>query len=658
MKNKKLPLRSFIRQSVITSAFLLVSGMLLPLALNAQKTKPLSLPTPVPDVMQRGDLSSVKIGGYLGGKIDLCIERRVKEQDVSNLVNVFYHRTKKAGWQSEFWGKWMLGAVESYRYTSDPALRDSIETGVKKMLASQLPNGYIGNYLEEAQGQQWDIWGRKYTMVGLLKWYEQTGDKKLLDACRKVADHLMTQIGPGKTNIVTTGMFFGMASCTVLQPVVLLYQRTGDSRYLDFARYIVNQWETEQGPRLVSKALAGIPVADRFPHPVAINQDWWSIYNGQKAYEMMACYEGLLELYRSTNNPEYLLAVENTARSIIDTEINIVGSGSASEGWYHGKSMQTCSVYDIMESCATVTWMKLCQALLSITGNPLYADQIEMTAYNALLASMKEDATKIVGYNTLEGHREATTGIEGMHLNEHDVLGCCNANVPRAFTLLPQFAVMQADRKIIVNLYTDLSATVMLDKKKKVSLQQQTAYPQDGIIRIEVDPGKPELFEVSLRIPAWSRENAVTVNGDTLRGVTSGTYYSINRTWKKGDVIELYLDVRGRIVRQDGYAALMKGPVALARDSRFADGFIDETARIGEKDGYVELIPAVNKPEKIWMAFTAPLALGTYGSKRPKQVHFCDFASAGNTFKPDVRYKVWISEPVNVMNTIISKPHE
>ncbi|MDR3093467.1 MAG: glycoside hydrolase family 127 protein, partial [Bacteroidales bacterium] len=539
--------------------------------------------------------------------------------------------------------------------TGDSALRDSIELGVKGILASQLPNGYIGNYPEGAQLHHWDIWGRKHTMGGLLTWYEQTGDKKLLDACRKLADHLMTQVGPGKTDIVATSLFFGMASSTILEPMVLLYRYTGDSRYLDFARYIVNQWETEKGPRLLSKAQENIPIADRFPHPLTLKKGWFSEYNGEKAYEMMACYEGLLELYRTTNNLEYLSAVEKTACNIIDTEINIAGSGTAYEGWYHGKTMQTRLTYATMELCSTVTWMKLCQALLSITGNPLYADQIEKTAYNALLASMKEDASHILSFNPLEGHREPGVSAFGMHVNgqKGSYLNCCNANAPRAFALLPQFAVMQADNKIIVNLYTDLSATVMPDKKKKVSLQQQTDYPRDGIIRIQVDPDKPAPFEVLLRIPAWSRENAVTVNGDTLRGVTSGTYYSINRTWKKGDVIELQLDVRARIVRENGYAALVKGPVALARDTRFADGFVDEAARIREKDGYVELIPAANKPGKIWMAFTAPLVLGsTYEGGKPKQVHFCDFPSAGNTWEPDVRYKVWIPEPVNVMNTI------
>lgn len=602
----------------------------------------------MPDAIQNGDPSAIRISDHLGGKIDACIERRVKGQDVNHLVQPFYNKTETRAWQSEFLGKWLLGAVLSYRYTHDPVLLDSIKSGVNGLLGSQLPNGYIGNYSEEAQLQQWDVWGRKYSMLGLLAYYDLTGEKKVLDAARRVADHLMTQVGPGKTNIVTTGNYFGMASSSVLEPIMFLYRRTGDVRYLDFAKYIVAQWETEAGPRLISKAEANVPVADRFPHPKTMQQSWFSPHNGQKAYEMMSCYEGLLELYKVTNDPRYLSAVEKTVRSIIDTEINVAGSGSAFECWYHGKPQQTRPTYHTMETCVTMTWMKLCQTLLCLTGNPIYADQMETTTYNALLASMKADASQIAKYSPLEGQRHPGEEQCRMHIN------CCNANGPRGFALLPQFAVMQAGREIFVNLYTGFEAGVAFDKKTKVNLKQQTSYPADGKITIIVESAKPEMFTVSLRIPAWSKENGVSVNGEKLDGVVAGTYYKIGRTWKKGDVITLNLDVRARVVKENGYATIVKGPVVLARDTRFADGFVDETARIVEKDGYVELVPVSNTPSGIWMAFTAPLVLGTDlegEGRQPRQVNFCDFASAGNTWQAGIRYRVWIPETLNVMNT-------
>jgi len=592
------------------------------------------------EALQNGDPAAITINGYLGERIHACVEGRVKPQDVHHLVAPFYNKTETRAWQSEFLGKWLLGAVLSYRYAPESALLDSIRTGVNGLLGSQLPNGYIGNYSEAAQLQQWDVWGRKYSMLGLLTYYDLTGDKKVLDAVRRVADHLMTQVGPDKTDIVATGNYFGMASSSVLEPIMFLYQRTGDARYLDFAKYIVAQMETDAGSRLISKA--GTPVANRFPHTMTIHEQWYGPKNGQKAYEMMSCYEGLLELYKATNDPLYLSAVEKTAKSIIDTEINIAGSGSAYECWYHGKALQTRPTWHTMETCVTVTWMKLCQKLLSITGNPVYADQIEITAYNALQAAMISDGSQICSYSPLEGLRDPGMGQCGMQIN------CCNANGPRGFALLPQFAVMQAAREIVVNLYTDMDATVTLDKKTQIKLNQQTSYPVDGKVTISFELTKPENFTVSLRIPAWSKENTVSVNGEKLDGVVSGAYYKINRTWKKGDVITMNLDVRARVVRENGYLAIVKGPVALARDTRFEDGFVDETAQIVEKNGYVELTPSDKKPKDVWMAFTAPMVMGISLEGKSRPVHFCDFASAGNTWQAGIRFRVWLPETLNV----------
>ena len=228
----------------------------------------------------------LRISGYLGQRIDACIEYRVKAQDVDHLVEPFRHKEETSRWQSEFWGKWIQGAIASYRYDKDPELYKIIKNGAELLMETQLPNGYIGNYSEEAQLNQWDIWGRKYTALGLIAYYDLSGDRKALDAACRVIDHLMTQVGPGKVNIVTTGNYIGMPSSSVLEPVMYLYNRTRQDKYLDFAKYIVKQWETPEGPRLISKAIADIPVAGRFPHPKV----WFSPENGQKAYEMMACW--------------------------------------------------------------------------------------------------------------------------------------------------------------------------------------------------------------------------------------------------------------------------------------------------------------------------------------------------------------------------------
>ncbi len=597
--------------------------------------------TPVNKEGKNESSPQVKITGHAGSVIDACIEKRILDRDIEMLVAPFELKDETRCWQMEFWGKWMLSAVEAWKYTKSPELMTKMKAAVDGLIATQMPNGYIGNYGPDTQLTGWDIWGRKYCLLGLLHFYEISGDKKALNAATKSADYLIGQVGPGKTDIIRTGFYRGMASTSILEPMVYLYNHTQNKRYLDFANHIVAQWESEGGPQLISKA--GIPVKDRF----AVPENWWSWENGQKAYEMMSCYDGLLELYKVTKNPDYLKAVIATADNIVATEINIAGSGSAFECWYGTADKQNQPTYHTMETCVTTTWMKLCNKLLDMTADAKYADQIEKTFYNALMASMKYDASEIAKYSPLEGAR-----IEGENQCSMPI-NCCNANGPRGFAMIPEYAVKSLADGIYMNYFGSMEAKLSNENAGEISIRVESNYPESANIRIYVNTEKPANLQVYLRIPAWSERTIVKVNEETLSGIQPGTYCELARTWKKGDFIDLELDMRGRVTELHNFQAIQRGPVVLSRDSRFGDGFVDETAVIQQKDGFVELTPLAEKPAHIWLAFTAPLVTGTDlegEGKNPKAIRFCDFASAGNTWDHSTRYRVWIPKTLNVMN--------
>lgn len=604
-------------------------------------TKPESLNT-VLDKIHSYSPNSIKIEGYLGDKINLVIGQRIKNQDVDYLVEPFRHKNETHLWQTEFWGKWIQSAIAAYDYNRDPEMLLIIHKAITELLATQMPSGYIGNYSDSAQLQQWDIWGRKYTLLGLIAYYDLTGDKAALKGSCRLADNLMSQIGPGKVNIVKTGNYRGMPSSSILEPIVLLYRRTGDKRYLDFAKYIVEKWESADGPRLIGSALAGTPVSERFPHP----KEWWSYENGQKAYEMMSCYEGLLELYRIIGDKTYLKAVELAVKNIIESEINIAGSGTAFECFYKGAKYQTEPTYHTMETCVTMTWMKLCFNLLRLTENPFYADQIEKSMYNALMASLKGDGSQIAKYSPLGGIRHAGEEQCGMHIN------CCNANGPRAFMMLPRFAVMGGKNEIFINMYGQNESVIPINEKNKITIDQVSDYPVSGKIQININPEKPESFTIAFRIPQWSENTVMTINDTAVSGINAGEYKKITRVWNKTDRVILEMDLSGKLMTLNGYQAILRGPVVLARDTRFGDGFIYESAIVQGINGKVNLVPSLKRPVNVWMSFTAPLILGTDlegDFRNPLQVNFCDFASAGNTWGEDSRYRVWIPLTLNVM---------
>lgn len=590
----------------------------------------------------RARIEKVSVSGYIGQRIGDCIENRVKKQNVEEITSPFLKQDEvHEMWGTEFWGKWVQGAMSSYRYTGDKDLYAMIERSEKEIMDAQLPDGYIGDYDKEHQLKGWDVWGRKYSTLGLLKWYDLSGDKKALKAACRLIDYTMTQIGEGKHHVYECGNYKGMASGSILEPVMFLYKRTNDMKYLDFARFIVSDMEQSGGPQLLAKA--DVPVYKRFP--VKGNKQWWTPANGQKAYEMMSCYVGLLELYKVTHEEKYLDAVKTVVRHIMDEEINICGSGAANECWFGGRLRQTMPVYHAMETCVTFTWMQINERLLQITDNPLYADNIEITIYNALMSAMKDDASQIAKYTPLEGFRHEGEKQCGLNIN------CCNANGPRAFAMIPRFAYMvRGNDSIDVNFYAPSSIQASLGKNR-VSLNTRTQYPVDGKIEMTIDSDTPTAFLLSLRIPAWSLVSKVSVNGENVSNVKPGTYCRLQRVWKKGDKVTLELDMRTRLTEQNHMQALQRGPVVLARDTRFNDGFVDETCVIQHKDGYVDA-RLVAAPKGIWMAFSVPAVMGTdlESFSKPVTINFCDFASAGNEWNRNQRYRVWLQKTLSAMN--------
>lgn len=572
-------------------------------------------------------LGDIKIGGYMGIKIDACIASSIKTMNVPMLVAPFKTRTETRYWQSEFWGKWFTAACDAYRYTKDPTILVKLKQAAEGLIATQTKDGYIGNYKEEARLKEWDIWGRKYCLLGLLSYYEISKDKKSLSSAKMLADHLMKEIG--NRNISRFGNFRGMAASSVLEPVVLLYNYTGDVKYLAFAEAIVAGWEQDDGAKLISKSLKGVHVADRFPKP----KNWFSPENGQKAYEMMSCYEGLIELYKVTKKEEYKIAVENAVKDIIDTEIMVTGSGSSLECWYGGKDKQSIPAKNMTETCVTATWIKLCNRMLQLTGKPEYADEIEKAFYNALLGSMTPDGKSWSKYSELNGYRHLGEMQCGMPLN------CCIASGPRGMMVIPKMAVMADKYGPVVNLFGDMKANVKL-KNIEVSIIQESLFPKSDEVIIYVYPAKKAVFNLKIRIPAWSEQTSIILNGDTLKNVKSGSYAELDRKWSKGDKIIIKLDLKGKILRDKNktHFAIQYGPLILAADQRFNPGQTYQYYEpVTDKLQQIKCTPVESKDPDIF--FLAKIPFRTAGQLT--ELNLTDYASSGNTWNPSSGYMVW-----------------
>ena len=601
------------------------------------------------------EIGSVRLKGYLGDRLDMMIERHVCGTDVDYITAPFQEKTERQNrWQTEFWGKWMHSAAPYLGYCRSEKLRAAIDRGIDRMLASQEPNGYIGNYPDELRcGEGWDVWGMKYSLMGLLHYYDGTrsGSKaevekgdRALDAAKRLCDYVIAEIGPNGRRgreLWQTGNWSGYASSSILEPVVWLYRRTHEAKYLDFATYVVKgMTEPESGPRLLDLALKGVSVADRngYGNTPETHGGYVMKHNRWKSYEMMSCYQGILDYVEEKVKVEgqgqqwgdLRLAAIRTAEDIAKEEINLAGGCACSEAWFHGARKQHLPYLRLQETCVTTTWMRFCEKLLEVTDDPKWADRIERTFYNAYLGAMKADGAEFAGYTPLSGNRYHGQHHCAMHTD------CCTANGPRGFLCFLKELYRKSGDTATFNFY----ASALVDGFDMYSL-----YPRGDKARI-VSHTTGQL-KLRLRIPAWSAKTVVKLNGKALDGVRAGTYFTFGNDWKLGDIVEVKFDMPVVAHVLEHNVAFTRGPVLLARDSRFGDGDLTEPLRRGIRDGQaMPAFAAVRSPsDDMWMAFSATLPIGSHHANPegayPETVFFCDYASAGNTWRRDDFYRTW-----------------
>lgn len=623
-----------------------------------------------------GNIGDVRLKGRLGERLDAMIERHVAARDVDYITAPFMEKTETKGWwQTEFWGKWMHSAVPYLRYLGNGEqgtgnrLEISIERGIERMLVSQEANGYIGNYPDELRcGEGWDVWGMKYTMMGLLHYYDGergvgNGERaqRALEAAKKLCDYVIGEIGPNGRRgreLWQTGNWSGYASSSILEPVVWLYRRVAAKdgadaaqKYIDFAEYIVEgMTRPESGPRLVDLALKGVSVADRngYGNTPEKHGGYVMKHNRWKAYEMMSCYQGLIDYVEvkreglkdeSEELKRILKAVVMTAEDIVREEVNLAGGCASKEAWFHGAKKQHLPYVHLQETCVTTTWMRFCERLLEVTGDAKWADQIERTFYNAYLGALRSDGGEFAAYTPLNGNRWHGMNHCFMHTD------CCTANGPRGFLcFLKELFTTRGDMATF-NFYSSALVKGELSGGRKVAFDMYSLYPRTDYVRI-VSHATGSM-PVRLRIPQWSAKTEVKLNGKALEGVKAGGYFKIDHEWRFGDIVEIKFDMPVIAHTLDRHVAFTRGPVLLARDSRFADGDMMEPFRAGIKDGdLMDAFMSVRTPsDDMWMAFSATLPIGSH-TENPEAalqttVFFCDYASAGDTWRRDNFYRTW-----------------
>ena len=584
----------------------------------------------------------------------------------------------EGGWRGEYWGKMMRGACFVYQYSQNPKLYEVLKETIFDILSAQDEKGRISSYAIDHEFDAWDIWGRKYVLLGMQYFLEICQDEdlatKIIDSMRRQVDYMMSKIGRQRDGeiVITkaTRHWRGLNSSSVLEPIVKLYNITKEQKYLDFATYIVGRGGTD----VVN--IFDLAYEDKF-YPYQ--------YPVTKAYEMTSCFEGLLEYYHVVGEEKHKISVINFANKILESDFTIIGCcGCTHELFDHSTVRQanTTNGAIMQETCVTVTLMKFFYHLALVTGDSKFVDAFETSLYNAYLGSINTE--KVIEPTILKEHSDWNieplpfdsyspltagtrgNGIGGLKvMSDNHYYGCCACIGAAGLGLVPKMALLRTEKGFAMNLYIDGSMETETLTGNRVVFKTETKYPVSGNVRVVVDIPQKEVFTFILRIPAWSKQTKVSVNGVILENAKG--YVSIDREWSAGDVVELELDMRTEAIYPIPYGheilmnkviwganyviptydeedpiaknhlALRRGPIVLAQENRLGYS-VDEPVDIKvESDGYVlTTIPEKEiAPYKHMVELEVPLTDGT-------KMHVTDYASAGKLWNEESKMAAWI----------------
>ena len=303
-------------------------------------------------------------------------------------------------------------------------------------------------------------------------------------------------------------------------------------------------------------------------------------------------YTGMAQVDALTGNGEYKEALDSIWTNLVTSRIHVTGGLGADrriEGFGEKYSLPNKEAYN--ETCAAVANVFFNHAMFLAEGDAKYWDIAEISLFNNALAGISLSGDRFFYVNPLE-----TDGVEKFNIGkagraEWFGCACCPPNISRLILQTPGYMYSHTDKDVYVTLYAGNEVNIPLSKCN-VQLKQTTEYPNDGHVKIEVNPSKKCQFTLRLRIPSWSRSNtfmpgelyhfaenndgkySILVNGQPVEAPLEKGFALIDRKWQEGDVVELDLNVQERYVVADervkednGCEALTCGPLVYCTET-------------------------------------------------------------------------------------------
>ncbi len=460
--------------------------------------------------------------------------------------------------------KWTEAAAFVLQTEDEPQLRKTAQEMIREIVAVQEPSGYLNTYyvgdkksermLYETQERGHELYDIGHLLQGAIAYYRATGDPTLLDAGMRFVDNfLIPNYGPGKNQ---KGIVSGHPE--IEMALIELYRTTGKHQYVDLAGYILHGDERIPLTRQQTTYMfCGIPFTSR------------TKLEGHAVRAMYACC-GATDYYLETGDPTYWKTLNALWHDLNSHQLYVTGGvGARESGESFGDAYELPNARAYGESCAAIGNMMWNSRMLAATGQARFTDVMERALYNGINSGMSLDGTTYCYRNPLafepSGDSSDRHSPEGRIRNPWYDTTCCPPNLERTFASLPGYFYSTSTDGVYVHFYDNSEMNWHLHDGTGLKIQQKTNYPWDGDIAMTVSPATPSEFTVYVRIPGWSVNNTVKVNGKPLDGATRGEYFAIRRRWSANDRVELSFDLTTHLLKANPAVADDRGRVAFQR---------------------------------------------------------------------------------------------
>jgi len=438
-------------------------------------------------------------------------------------------------------GQWVSALARYYAITGDAATRERV-LALNRAFAKSVGAGFF-------QKNRFPAYCYDKLVCGLIDSHQFVHDPDAFAILEKTTDLALPELPPhaidrelswrpGKEGDIS---YDWDESYTLPENLFLAYQRGAGDRYKQLAiRFLLDTTYFE---------------------PLAAGKN---VFAGKHAYSYVNALNSAMQAYFTLGSEMHLRAARNAFQMLVAQSFATGGWGPDEQLREPGTGALAASLVDQHQSfetpCGAYAHFKLTRSLLRVTRDASYGDSMERVMYNTVLGAKPLQPDGTAFYYSDYSYR----GHKGYSRHRWP---CCSGTLPQIAADYHLSAYFHTDTDLYVNLYVPSTVAWQLPNARG-KLKLTGDYPFSEVVQLDVTSDRPATFGIQLRIPVWTTDASVWVNGKHQRlELDPGTFVALRRDWKGGDRIELHLPMTTRLEAIDpqhpAIVALMYGPLVL-----------------------------------------------------------------------------------------------